>query len=191
MTGVDISPRMIQLARQEEARESLGIRYEMASYSDLSIFEDASFDTVVSFMALMDGPDFPTASREIFRVLRLGGDLVFSMTHPCFSTKGYGWTRDEEGNPLKLTVSDYFTEQPHLENWRFKGVSPDEAVPFAIPRFPRTLSQYVNTLIETGFILRGISEPRPTVEAWKEYPWLQRWRDHAAIFLYVRATKPA
>ena len=38
MTGVDISQRMIELARQEEQREPLGIRYEVASFSDLGIF---------------------------------------------------------------------------------------------------------------------------------------------------------
>jgi SAM-dependent methyltransferase len=43
MTGVDISEKMIELARQEERREPLGIRYEVASFCDLSLFDDASF----------------------------------------------------------------------------------------------------------------------------------------------------
>ncbi len=55
MTGVDISERMIELARREEQSEALGIRYEVASFSDLSLFDDAAFDVVVSSMALMDG----------------------------------------------------------------------------------------------------------------------------------------
>jgi len=55
MTGVDISQRMIELARREEQREPLGIRYEVASFSDLSVLDDVSFDVVVSSMALMDG----------------------------------------------------------------------------------------------------------------------------------------
>jgi len=53
---------------QAEKQEPLGIRYEIASFSDLSIFKDESFDTVVSTMALMDSPDFDKASR---------GDLPF------------------------------------------------------------------------------------------------------------------
>src|SRR5882672_3496162 len=88
MTGVDISPRMLDLARDEERRDPLRIRYEQASYCDLSVFPDASFDAVVSTMALMDGPDFPLAMTEIARVVRPGGMVAYSILHPCFATKG-------------------------------------------------------------------------------------------------------
>ena len=192
MVGIDISRRLIQLARQEEQRDPLGIRYEVASFTDLSLFEDASFDVVVSFMALMDGPNFEGASKEIFRVLRPEGELIFSMTHTCFLTKGIEWIRDEEGNCIKLIVSDYFDHRPVVQHWKFpKGPIPEDTKPFAVPRFPKTLSEYINALICTGFVLREIEEPRPSEEACKEHPWLQRWRDHAAIFLYVRAVKPS
>ena len=63
MTGVDISPRMVELARQEEAREPLGIRYEVESSAELRSFADNSFDAAVSTMALMDTPDFPGVAR--------------------------------------------------------------------------------------------------------------------------------
>ncbi len=189
MTGVDISQRMIELARQEEQREPLGIRYEIASFSDLSLFDDASFDVVVSSMALMDGPDFEGAIKEIFRVLRPDGGLMFSVTHPCFLTGGYGWIPDDD-NAMVITVSDYFARQPWVEHWRFsKGPIPEETEPFAVPNFPRTLSDYLNALIQAGFVLKRIEEPRPSQEMCEEHPWLQRWRDHAAMFLYVRAVK--
>ena len=191
MVGVDISRKMIEYAREQETREPLGIRYEVTSFSDLSGFPDASFDWVVSFMALMDGPDFEGAATEIFRVLRAAGELTFSITHPCFNTKGYGWTADADDDPGQLTVSHYFSEQPFVERWKFsKNPASGDLEPFAVPVFPRTLSEYVNTLIETGFILKGIEEPRPSEEACNEHPWLQRWRDHATLFLYIRAAKP-
>ena len=77
VVGVDISQRMIELARQEEKREPLGIGYGVASFSKLSLFDDASFDTVVSFMAMTDGPDYEGALKEIFGVLRKKGELFF------------------------------------------------------------------------------------------------------------------
>ena len=191
VTGVDISPKMIELAQQEEETKPLGICYEQASFSDLSVFEDASFDVVVSFMALMDSPDFECAIKEIFRVLRSKGELIFSVTHPCFMTRGYGWIQGEDDSSIKLTVSDYFDNRPWVEHWRFSEVpNPDDATPFAVPTFPKTLSEYLNVLIRTGFALKEVEEPRPSEEACRQRPWLQKWRDHAANFLYIRAVKP-
>ncbi len=191
MTGADISARMIELARDEEHSEPLGIRYEVNSFSDLSIFPEASFDAAVSFMALMDGPDFPGAMRAIGRVLRPGGTLVFSLIHPCFLTKGFSWIRDESGKETALTVARYFDDEPWIERWRFKQTpEPSEAEPFAVPRFDRTLSFYLNTVIESGFALGRIGEPRPSEAACDAHPFLRRLREHAPLFLYVSAQKP-
>lgn len=191
IVGIDISKKMIEFARLEEKRESLGVRYELASFTDLSIFEDESFDTVISFMALMDSPDYQNAVKEFFRVLRRNGNLFFSVTHPCFMTKGFEWIEDEKGKEIKLTVSDYFNNQPWIDHWKFSQVPNNQDVePFAVPSFSWTLSDYLNTLIRKGFILKKIEEPRPSQEMCDKHPWLQRWRDHAAIFFYVCAVKP-
>ena len=193
MTGVDISPAMIKHAREAEKKEPLGIKYELASFANMSIFGDESFDTVVSTMALMDSPDYEKAITEIHRVLRKNGDFFFSVSHPCFMTKGFGWVTDRQGNQEKLTVSGYFSKAQWVEHWQFSQV-PEELkkdVPqFAIPRFPRTLTEYINPLIQTGFILKKINEPRPSANDCRKFPYLQRWRDTGAIFLQVHCVKP-
>ena len=191
VVGVDISPKMLSHARLQEEQEPLGIRYEEVSFSDLGPFGDDSFDAVVSFMALMDGTDYEGALSEFFRVMRPGGVLAFNILHPCFLTKGFGWLQDDEGNPSALTVSHYFTRESRVEHWRFGRAPRTSGVPsFAIPRFPRTLSDYVNGIIRAGFVLKAIEEPRPTEEACHEIPTWQRWRDHAGVFLYFKADKP-
>ncbi len=188
-TGVDISPKMIEFALEEEQKRPLGIRYEVASFSDLSLFEDESFDVVVSFMALMDGPNYESAVKEVLRVLRPLGELIFSVSHPCFMTRGFGWIEDEQGS-LKLTVSDYFDNRPWLEHWGFSHApEPNDVTLFTVPVFPRTFSEYLNVLISTGFVLKDIEEPRPSKEACSRHPGLQGWRDHAALFLNIRAGK--
>jgi SAM-dependent methyltransferase len=189
MTGVDISKRMLEHAREEERRAPLGIRYECTSYTNLAVFDDAAFDAVVSFMALMDGPAFDRAMEEIFRVLRPGGLLAFSITHPCFITKGTRWIRDERGVKTDLVVNRYFDPGDWVEHWRFTD-APREAPEFHTPRFDRTLSYYVNAMLDTGFVLTRLEEPRPSEEYCQEHPGQRGWRDHAALYLYIRATKP-
>jgi hypothetical protein len=58
-----------------------------------------------------------------------------------------------------------------------------------VPTFYRTLSEYINLLLESGFKLRHILEPRPTEEGCRKHPALERWRDHAALFLHIHAVK--
>jgi ubiquinone/menaquinone biosynthesis C-methylase UbiE len=188
--GVDITETLIRQARAEEAKTNLGIAYRQGSFCRMPYFTDGRFDLVVSFMALMDGPDYEGAIGEIHRVLKPGGELVFSITHPCFMTSGLGWVTDKAGKKTKLTVAGYFNTEPYVERWKFTHSPEAAGLPmFSIPRFPRTLGNYLNPLIGAGFVIAGINEPRPSEAACEKYPWLGIWRDIAAIFLHIKARK--
>ena len=138
----------------------------------------------------MDGPGFDRAMTEAFRVLRPGGMLAFSITHPCFMTRGARWIRDQQGAKVGRVVGNYFTPLPWVERWRFTD-APADVAEFATPRFDRTLSQYLNAVLEAGFQITRIEEPRPSQEHCRAHPSQRGWRDHAGLFLHVRAAKPA
>ena len=193
ITGVDLSAKMIEFARAEELREPLGIQYERASFTNMTTFKDGSLDAVISTMALMDGPDFPGAMREIARVLRPGGTLAYSILHPCFATKGMGWISDASGRAIKFTVAEYFSDQAWMERWKFAcapNASQTEA--FVVPRFDRTLADYINPTVAAGLQLEEIREPRAPESACALNPRaFEKYRDHIPLFLYVRASKPS
>jgi 2-polyprenyl-3-methyl-5-hydroxy-6-metoxy-1,4-benzoquinol methylase len=190
MVGVDISKRFIDLATKEEIERPKGIEYIATSLSDLSCLDENSFDLVASTMVFMDVPNYEQAFKEIFKVLKPGGSLFFSILHPCFKTAGYNWN-EYDLNLGKLTISHYFTKEP-----AFSGIDAGDKIPGSANKpfksiiYKRTMSDYINTLIKMGFVIGKIQEPRPFKEACERFPVFQKWRDHAAKFLYVCAIKP-
>ena len=66
---IDISPRMVELARER------GVDAQVGDVQELP-FEDGTFDTVVAAWMLYHVPDIDRGLREIARVLRRGGALV-------------------------------------------------------------------------------------------------------------------
>lgn len=190
VTGIDLSEQMLNAARSEEHEHPLGINYRLASFSTCPELGDDSYDAVLSTMALMDGPDFAGAMREAYRILKPGGFLAFSILHPCFITPGLSWIKTQAGETTGLGVARYFEKAGFVEEWKF-GDNPNKAEvePFAVPRFPRTISYIINAVTSAGFVIQGVDEPMPDERVCIAYPRFRRWRDLAAFLLIVRAEK--
>jgi SAM-dependent methyltransferase len=189
MTGFDLAPRLIEAARAGETREPLGIEYHVGSFADLKQFPNESFDAAVSTMAFMDGPGFSDAAHAVYRVLRPGGALYFSVTHPCFCPRGARWVTDSDGRVEGKLVTDYWLDEPYIESWRF-SCSAENTEPFATLYFPYRMEDYINSLCDAGFRILRIREPRPTEEMVRICGGLRRERNHVPIFLYIAAAKP-
>ncbi|GAA4427282.1 hypothetical protein GCM10023169_27070 [Georgenia halophila] len=73
LTGIDISPDMVAVARRNTA--GTGIAVDVGDVSALP-YADASFDVAVSTLSMHHWPDQAAAVAEIARVLRPGGTLL-------------------------------------------------------------------------------------------------------------------
>jgi ubiquinone/menaquinone biosynthesis C-methylase UbiE len=71
--------------KESGGREPRSIRYRRANAVELP-FENASFDFATAIMSLMGIFETGRVLAEVFRVLRPGALLQFSITHPCFDT---------------------------------------------------------------------------------------------------------
>jgi ubiquinone/menaquinone biosynthesis C-methylase UbiE len=74
VTGVDLSPAMVDTARRLAAEQGVAIRFEVGDAESLP-YEDASFDVVASALGVFLAPDHAAAGRELARVCRPGGRL--------------------------------------------------------------------------------------------------------------------
>lgn len=192
MTAIDVSEVFISHAREFEQGEPLGIDYRVASAVKLP-FPDNSFDFATGFMSFMDIPETDRVLAEAYRILKPCGFLQFSIEHPCYSTPHRKNLRDEKGLTYALEVGGYFDNQDgDVAEWIF-GAAPSElrkTLPkFKTPKFTHTISKWFNLLIQTGFLLEEVREPRPSDKTVKKCPDMQD-AQVVAYFLHFRVRKP-
>lgn len=192
VVGVDVSRRFLGHARDREELEPRGVGYVVGDAMRLP-FADRSFDFATAFMCLMDVPDVPAALREASRVLRPGGFLQFSITHPCFDPPRRRNLRDASGTTYAVEVGDYFERTDgRIDEWSF-GAAPREVSGrwprFQVPRFHFTLSQWMNRIVEAGMVIERVAEPRPSDDVARAYPRVQD-AQVVAYFLHIRARRP-
>jgi ubiquinone/menaquinone biosynthesis C-methylase UbiE len=160
VTGIDISPRMIEHARRIEREEALGIQYLVADAAHLSVEHfDGPFDVATSCVALQDMPDIGRVFRAVRSVLKPGGRFVASITHPWSDTPFRRWERDEFGAKRWLCVDRYFSEAPVTFVWERWGEK------FTTQAYHATLETWIRWILDAGFEIRDLREPRPTEQA--------------------------
>jgi ubiquinone/menaquinone biosynthesis C-methylase UbiE len=77
VTGIDLSPRLIEVAKARAAAGGFHIHYSVGDAESLDVPDD-SFDVVSSSFGMIFAPDHAAAAGELARVTRPGGRLGFS-----------------------------------------------------------------------------------------------------------------
>lgn len=150
--GTDISEKMIATARKKSG--DLRIEYQQSAMEDLQ-FENNSFDIVISSLAFHYVEDFKGVIRNISNWLKPGGAFVFSVEHPVFTAYGtQDWYYDENGEILHFPVDHYY----------YEGKRDAVFLGEHVVKYHRTLTTYLNTLLNCGLIIRHIVEPQPPEE---------------------------
>lgn len=154
VVGVDISEKMLAVAKEKTSKE---IEYICKPLEDVE-FAENSFDIVLSSLTFHYLASFEDIAQKVFGWLEQGGDFIFSAEHPVFTAYGtQDWYKDEKGKILHFPVDNYFSEGKREANFLGEKVI----------KYHRTLTTYLNTLIEQGFEITGIVEPQPSEELLK------------------------
>ena len=101
--------------------------------------------------------------------------------------------RDTDGNEYGVEVGRYFErEGGKIDEWLFSAAPPElRAVlrPFQVPVFHRTLSDWLNMIVDAGFRIERLAEPFAEDETAARCPAVRDTRV-VAYFLHVRCRKP-
>jgi ubiquinone/menaquinone biosynthesis C-methylase UbiE len=173
--GIDVSENMLTRARA--MTEDAAISYTRADMEQLTLTA-GSFDLVYSSLAFHYIADLERLMREVYRSLRPGGWLVFSVEHPIYTAPGKpAWT-DAPGGGKVWPVDSYLVEGPRSTDWLTKGVIKQH----------RTVATHINLLLRLGFTLTHVEEWGPTGAQITARPALADER-HRPPFLLLSARR--
>jgi SAM-dependent methyltransferase len=169
-TGIDPTVPFVELARHRDP----GGDYRLGRAEQLA-FPDASFDLAVSYITLIDIPDFRAAIREMARVLRPGGALLIAnLTGFTSACADRGWVKEANGEHLHFPVDNYLGERPIWLEW----------LGIRVENWHRPLAAYMTAFLEAGLTLKFFAEPGPVSgdpvlqDRARRVPWfvVMEWR---------------
>ncbi len=173
VTAIDISTEMVEACKRRIGDKATVLTCDL---TDLLPFKNETFDLIVSSLTLHYIDDWVPTFREFHRILKPGGNLIFSVHHPFMDFKHFD-------------RPDYFAHELLTEIWNKK-----ESGPVEVTFYRRPLEEILN-VTSSQFRITQIIEPKPSPD-FKELPeainWYKKWFDRLATnphFLIIKACK--
>ncbi|MCS7106455.1 MAG: class I SAM-dependent methyltransferase, partial [Candidatus Aenigmarchaeota archaeon] len=130
VVGIDISPRMIEIARQ---RCNSQVEFYVRDMQNTDFLE-GEFDVIVSLFSLMYKKNLSLVFKEFRRILKKGGELILAVPHPIWKMMRY------------------------TKNYFFRGKRYELHGKMKLFNYYRTTEDYINTLVSSGFVLKEVKE---------------------------------
>lgn len=141
VTGIDISPRLIQLAQARDVEGT--IAYHVANLGQPLPEYRHRFDLIASHLVLNDVSDYEGFTTTLATVVKPGGRVVLSMNNP------YSFV-------VRSHLTNYFVSG---KTFPYRGLS-EEGI--KVYFYHRTLEEYLDAFLSTGFQLQRLVDiPTP------------------------------
>jgi SAM-dependent methyltransferase len=171
--GIEISSSMLDIARQTLAGTSGKVRHGSIQTWQAKAEQ---VDLVSSRLALNYVENLKPVFQEIYKALRLGGQLIISVEHPIITSN---FASLAEGRRTTWLVDNYFKPGARKHIWLGSEVT----------KYHHTLEEYFNLVQDTGFELTCVRESCPKRENFlSETEYKRRLR--IPLFLFLAARKP-
>jgi SAM-dependent methyltransferase len=142
--GIDLSLEQIRFAQEYLDKEDIKVQLRLASMDENPGIPETHFDLVVSIYSLGWTPNLSWTLSRVYSYLKPGGTFIFSWEHPFYQCLKF---REDVGG--YVFTRPYLKEGPEI-NSSWRGVE--------IVLHPRTLSTYINAVIDSGLVLEKVIE---------------------------------
>jgi SAM-dependent methyltransferase len=185
IVGIDSAEKLIEVAKSTYPEHEF-----QTMDMDTLDFEDEFFDIVVSSLALHYKESWTKVLAEVHRVLKPGGEFVFSTHHPI------RWSlekvKTEEGYD-KVLGFRHNTKDRSLQTLGFyntpKKVTTEFVKDLEVTFFHRPLQLMLGDLLNCPLVLNKVLEPKPIKEAKTLEPEFYRTNMHLPLFIIFKLVK--
>lgn len=185
IVGIDVSTELLDRAR---AAYPLA-KFELRSMEQLDDYADNSFDFIYSSLTLHYALDWRPVLSAVRRVLKPGGQFLFSTHHPlkwgaqvtrsaATDTFFMGYERPKEGAPT--VHGDYLGSREIHDLWF--GNMP-------VTYYHRPLSAIMADILASGLQITEFAEPAPVPEAAMINPGFHAIHSRIPMFMIFRLKK--
>ena len=176
VTVLDLSPEQLAQDRFVAQREQLSMTTIAGSMTDLSIFEDGSYDLIVNPVSNLFVENVWPVWVEAFRVLRPGGILIAGFMNPAFYIFDRQLMDDQDILQVRHAI-------PYSD---IKSLTQDELSEIQAMNWPlefgHSLEDQIGAQISVGFSINGFYEDRDPRCILSNY---------ISTYLITRALKPS
>lgn len=162
LIGVDLSSELIEIAKRQNIANC---ELKVGDISEKLNFADNSFDLVFSSLVIhyLSPEELSNMFLEVNRILKSGGEFLFSTDHPTFALR-----KESVGNMVENLVLDkgmlinstYFNEGPHVVDLG-SGLGVHNVYNF-------TFETLIKTSLESGFEIVDYKDIKP-VDSVKDF----------------------
>jgi ubiquinone/menaquinone biosynthesis C-methylase UbiE len=140
VVAADISPEMVNSTKRRIGEKAMVLCLDLENELP---FDNNSFDFIISSLTLHYLKDWDFTFKELQRILKPKGVLLFSVHHPMTDIR---FLQDPE----------YFSTELILDKWNKEGKL------YEVPYYRRPLSYILNTTLKY-FSIKEVVEPQPTM----------------------------
>lgn len=149
VVGIDVSEEMIKIASEETPKE-LGVEYTVGDLYKLP-FQDGSFNLIICTYVLENIESLDKVFDEFNRVLTPQGRCILSISHPLRAQS----TKSKKEDKEIWVIEDYYEAGMRKSDFGSGMI---------VPKYKRTLEEYVKAIKKSGFVVTDLLEPRPVKE---------------------------
>lgn len=165
--GIDISSKSIKTATHKYQKDNL--HFLCSAIKDFS--SDLLFDVCIANMVFMDDPEWIDSLQNIVNLLSHDGKLLFTITHPCFWPRYWGYQNEEWFN---------YQEELYIQGQFSITLQKDFGITTLIHR---PLESYISAIINSGLSIEKLCE------LYSSYDLNTRKEINYPRFIFIMASK--